>query len=224
MKRRNFIMSSGKAGAALLLLPSQVLMGYPDNRFEPYRYSMKSAEFSKKLKTRFLSQAVRESEVVTDSTGIGGWAVGEGKFASDMKVIELSKKIERKKTPPGFTPVFLLSGKDFEVYGQFYRTLQGQKGLIRGFDGNFYTVHPSFESLFTHKYICYGLPAADYSLESCYKCGRIYVRQALMSDCKSKAYYAYAWANQCNKGGTCNDLKIQAVGPCINSDKLGVDW
>ena len=121
----------------------------------------------------------------------------------------------------------MLEGRDFEVYGQYFNVIQGKKGIIKGFDEHFHKVHPAFNTLFTHKYICYGLPAADYKIETCYKCKKRYISQAFKTNCNGHEYNAYAWANNCSRGGSCDDLGLETVKPCRLSEKnivLGVDF
>lgn len=234
MDRRNAIRNMGLLGSTFVIShltnPLSAFGGTMNaHGVKPYEMDITTASFSNALKKHTLTKAIHNKaiEIAPNKTM---WQIGEGRNNLEEQGIEKayrnSSRILSKKSETKLNPYFLLYGYHHNVYGQFITDITGEKGIIRGFDENFYIVYPSFKRVFTHKYQCYGLPMADYTVESCeYKNSNghtvqsTYVKQAFMTGCKGEQVFLYAWERDCPNivGG------VRLMEPCqIFDDKYEV--
>jgi hypothetical protein len=200
-----------------------------DVDFEPYPIDLTDPAIKDTLGTQSLPQLIRiqSTRQTPDKTR---WLVGEGKSGCDrtfdQALTRHNQQVEPYYAYSGiYTPVTLLKTPTHDVYGQFFHNEARNflYGCIKGFDGQYYIVDPTFRRVFTYKYNCYGLPAADYEQVFCSKCQAMQIRQLFQRTCDQQKVMLYAYPD-CAAGGKHAFIRaLKPFEPCgLKDDKFNV--
>lgn len=235
MNRQQFIKNS-LLGIGGLMMPASVVRASVDfttleGDFIPYKLNLTDPDTQNLLKSKSLPDTIRIS--ASQNLGKNNWYTGEGIIGSD-KGFQTALQNYNGEVPDdtykligAYTPTTLLKTANHDVYGQYLIT-EGNRfkhGIIRGFDKQFYVVHDAFRRVFTYKYSCYGLPAADFELKRCRYCNELQVVQKFQKICDGNIVnlYAYPSCSDSKSGLHSFITNFKAFQPCnLKDDKLDI--
>jgi|GEM_PF-1825036 len=236
MKRRVFFDELFKytiGATGLIVAPNSIIakrleLLLDSEYFEPYLINVDENGVRIDINSVGMPKAVVNKAIqITPSKKI--WLTGEAKdhLSRENRIVNIAQSIGFERNSKAYTPVSKLINVvgGHEVYGQWFKVRKSTlKGLIRGFDGRFYSVHSNMKNIFTNTYHCYGLPAANYVVPTCNQCGLQYIYQDFRESCNSNLTRLYSWHDQCtvNRSGMHDNLRIRRIEPCGTSDKFDI--
>ena len=229
MNRRTFVNNLFEytiKGGLIIVAPTRLLLETlhkSSTDFVPYTMDITDDGMQTDLINMHMPIAVKRKAIqMTPNKRI--WIAGEGRNNLLNQNIKFKAPISK-----AYTPVKKLVGVKggHEVDGQWFEVRPKYlKGVIKGFDGVYYSVHHNFMNIFTNKYNCYGLPSKNYVVTECSlgNCGSQYIYQDFNPSCKSETIRLYTWYKGCKNSSTGNhdNLDLSKIEPCGASDTFDI--
>jgi len=240
MERREFLSNIFKIsviGGITVVMPSAFITDALAHAWEnkdaclPYDFSVYDKDFAQRFDKKLggredFPDAIRSASQ-NRKVQNGNYKTNWGKAEGQNNIYEPQIYNHKINYNEVHTPVYdIINYRNVRVFGQFFNQTIGKTAIVRGWDGNFYVVHPSFRTVFTPKLVCYGLPVSDYVPKRCDLCGDTYVYQDFKPNSNSsKTIRLYdKWANGCPKSSNSyhDNVRTTPIPPCDASDD-GID-